>query len=264
MAVKRALRYGVYALASLLGAAAFVAPLLRPPEGSAARADAPLLLTALLGLAFLALLLEAQSGAGEARMMALLGALVAVNAGLRFVENVIPGPGGFSPIFFLILVSGYVFGARPGFLMGALTMFVSALLTGGVGPWLPAQMLAAGWVGMSAPLARPLTAGRPRLALAWLTGLGIVWGFVYGALLNLWFWPYAVGAPGQSWQAGLGAAEAWRRYAAFYLATSLGWDALRAAGTAALMVVLGPATLRVLSRFRARTLFVHVGSTQEM
>ena len=40
--------------------------------------------------------------------------------------------------------------------MGALTLFTSAIITGGVGPWLPGQMFVAGWVGMSVRLlARP-------------------------------------------------------------------------------------------------------------
>ncbi len=259
MALKTGLRSAVCLLGSLLGAAAFLAPVLQTAPGSGKRADAPLLLSILLTLAFLALLLEARSGAGEARLMALLGVLVAINAGLRFAETAIPGPGGFSPVFFLILLSGYVFGARFGFLMGALTLFVSALMTGGVGPWLPAQMLAAGWVGMSAPLGKPLFSGHPRLEIAYLSLLGILWGFVYGALLDLWFWPFAAGPAGQSWQPGLGAGETLRRYAAFYLLTSLGWDALRAAGTAALMLLLGPAALRVLQRFQARMVWAREG-----
>ncbi|RME35521.1 MAG: ECF transporter S component, partial [Deltaproteobacteria bacterium] len=141
------LRYLLYLLAALAGVLAFLGPFLWPANAPDSLRS-PLALTVLLGLAFLALLLEAQSQVRGAQTLALLGTLVALNAALRFVETVIPGPGGFSPVFFLILLVGYVFGARLGFLMGALTLFVSALLTGGVGPWLPAQMFAAGWVGM--------------------------------------------------------------------------------------------------------------------
>ena len=49
-----------------------------------------------------------------------------------------------------LILGGYVFGARFGFLFGAFALLVSALITGGVGPWLPYQMFAAGWMGLSA------------------------------------------------------------------------------------------------------------------
>ncbi|GAB4522631.1 MAG: ECF transporter S component [Anaerolineales bacterium] len=250
------MRFLVYLLAGLLGLAAFIAPFLRPSAGSA-QARSPLVLTLLLLLAFLALALETQAQAAGTQALALLGSLVALNAGLRFVETVLPGPGGFSPIFFLILLVGYVFGARLGFLMGALTLFVSALFTGGVGPWLPAQMFAAGWVGMSAPLVRPLVrplaARWPRTEVYALAALGVVWGFVFGAVMNLWFWPLAVGPAEQSWQAGLSLRQAVGRYVTFYAVTSFGWDAMRAAGNAALILLLGPATLHALRRFQSRT-----------
>ena len=65
--------------------------------------------------------------------------LVAVNATLRFLEVALPGPGGFSPIFPLIVLAGYVFGGRFGFLMGALTLLVSAIVTGASGPGCPTR-----------------------------------------------------------------------------------------------------------------------------
>ena len=43
------------------------------------------------------------------------------------------------------------------------TLFASALLTGGVGPWLPFQMLGAGWVGFVAGLPAARRAGRREL-----------------------------------------------------------------------------------------------------
>ena len=98
----------------------------------------------------MALVLEAQGRAMNAKLIALLGMLIAVNSALRFAETALPGPGGFTPVFMLIILTGYVFGARVGFLMGALSLLASAFVTGGVGPWLPYQMFTAGWMGMSA------------------------------------------------------------------------------------------------------------------
>jgi energy-coupling factor transport system substrate-specific component len=42
------------------------------------------------------------------------------------------------------------------------------------------------------------------------------------------------------------------RYARFYLVTSLGFDALRAAGNVVLMLALGGPILRLLERYRSR------------
>src|SRR5512136_1859611 len=143
----------------------FFLPAVQQQEGFGAMrtGEMPLMMTFLLGLCLVALLFEAQGPMVNTKLVALLGILVAINSALRFIETAIPGPGGFTPIFFLIILVGYVFGGRVGFLMGALTLLVSALVTGGVGPWLPAQMFTAGWVGMSTPLLRPIVeALRPR------------------------------------------------------------------------------------------------------
>ena len=254
----------IYALSTGLGVTAFLYPFFLPAAqseamGQAHAGDAPLLLSVLVAVCFGALLVEVQGQAGSAKMVALLGILVSINALLRFVEVAIPGPGGFSPVFFLIVVTGYVHGGRFGFLMGSLTMLVSALITAGMGPWLPYQMFTAGWVGLTAPLIRPLVRlvrgqGRWREVLA-LAIFGGVWGLIFGSVMNLWFWPYAVGPGGQYWQPGMEVIEVARRYAAFYLATSLVWDAMALIGNAALTLAFGLPTLRALRRFQQRFAF---------
>lgn len=254
----RLLDFGIYGLCSAIGALAFlypfIAPTLRQPASGQAHAnDAPLILTLLVSLCFMALLLEAQRQAVNAKFVALLGVLVSLNAMLRFLETAIPAPGGFSPIFFLIVLTGYVYGGRFGFLMGAMTLAASALISGAVGPWLPYQMFTASWLGLSAPLCRPaarLLGGRFEVAL--LAAFAGLWGLIYGVVINIWFWPFAIGPAEQYWQPGISLGDTLRRYVAFYLATSLLWDALRAAGNVFLVLALGAPTLRALRRFKRR------------
>lgn len=271
--IQRLLSGAIYALSTAIGIAAFLAPFFAPivqqsAQPQAGAATAPLLLTALVGLCFLALLFEVQGSELSAKSVALLGILVALNSVLRFAEVAVPGPGGFSPIFMLIILTGYVFGGQFGFLMGTMTLLVSGVITGGVGPWLPYQMFAAGWVGLSAPLLRlviPLLGGegRPlhssgfRGELIALALFGALWGFAYGAVMNLWFWPYAGGPAQQYWTPGTGLAETLRRYLAFYVLTSLVWDAFGAAGNVLLILAFGAPIVRALRRFRDRLGFVY-------
>lgn len=223
----------------------------------------PMMMTLLLGLCLLVLLFEAQGPMVNTKLIALLGILVAINSALRFIETAIPGPGGFTPIFFLIILVGYVFGGRVGFLMGALTLLVSALVTGGVGPWLPAQMFTAGWVGMSTPLLRPMVKAFSTKQVKWSTPtinpeiillafFGLLWGFLYGAIMNLWQWPFITGPQNQSFTAGLGFMATLQHYLAFYLVTSLVWDVVAAIGNVLLLIAFGAPALRALRRFRQR------------
>lgn len=263
---ERLLTAVIYTLTTLAGVAAFLYPFWLPLAQQTAGAgqqahagDAPLVLTLLVGLAFVVLLLEVQSQAVSAKTVALLGVLVAVNALLRFAEVAVPGPGGFSPIFFLIVLTGYVFGARLGFLMGVLTLLVSAVITGSVGPWLPYQMFTAGWMGMAAALCRLPVRGLgwqgQRGEVALLALFGGLWGLLYGIIMNIWFWPFIAGPEMQSWAPGMGPLDALRRYAAFYVATSLLWDVMGLAGNVALIGAFGGATLKVLRRFHSRFAF---------
>jgi energy-coupling factor transport system substrate-specific component len=77
-------------------------------------------------------------------------------------------------------------------------------------------------------------------------------GLFFGIVINLWFWPYMTGPADQYWQAGVGLAETVRRYAVYYLATSLLWDVFAVAGNVLLVMVFGAATLRALRRFQQR------------
>jgi energy-coupling factor transport system substrate-specific component len=242
--------------------APFFLPFLRQTNNpnQAHTQDSPFVLTFLVGMIFLVLLFEVQGQAMGARFVALLGILVSINTVLRFAEVIIPLPGGFSPIFFLIVLTGYVFGGRFGFLMGALSLLVSAIVTGSVGPWLPSQMLVAGWVGLSAPLCRQpmrlLANSNRRIEVAILAVFASFWGFLYGAIMNLYFWPYVSGPVDQYWQPGITLGETLQRYAVFYLTTSFAWDSIRAIGNLLLVAAFGLPALQALRRFESRFRFV--------
>jgi energy-coupling factor transport system substrate-specific component len=254
----RAAGAALLAFSVVVGMAAFFYPFVVPVVGGGAEVSraplAPIVLGLVAALAAAMTLADHAdavfSGGGAGKRIALLATLVAIDAALRLV----PSFAGASPIFALMLIAGAVFGARFGFLMGAATLLLSAALTGGIGPWLPYQMLGAGWVGLSGGLVP--RRGPLRARVAALAALGVIWGFLFGAVVNLYSWPFA--APGLQtdaglfWHPGLSAGESIRRYAAFYLATSFAYDLFRAIGNAALIAVAGAPAVRLLERYRRR------------
>ncbi|MCP4425766.1 MAG: ECF transporter S component [Chloroflexi bacterium] len=246
----------IYTLSAIIGVAAFAYPFVLPQTAvsdAAHAADAPVLTMLLIIASLGVLLVEVQGQAVSAKVVAALGVLVAISGVLRFVEVILPIPGGFSPIFAPIILVGYVFGARFGFLMGTMTMLASALVTGMVGPWLPYQMFIAGWVGLTAGWLPHVSQSRWQMALLVVFGFG--WGLLFGAIMNLYFWPFVTDGRATSWQPGNGLGDGFSRYTAFYLITSLVWDLGRALGNAAFILVLGMPTVRALARFRDRFQF---------
>ena len=215
--------------------------------------EASLLLALIVGGSLVITVAELVGGPGagnHARSVALLGALVAIDATLRLVPSFL----GASPIFALIVLVGYVFGSRFGFVMGTLTLLLSAAITAGVGPWLPFQMLCTGWVGLASGWLPRWKSARAELVTA--AAFGAASGLAYGALMNLYLWPFA--APGVTrdvglyWSPALSVVESIEHYAAFYVATSLVHDVTRAIATAFLIVAAGRPVLRLLRRFHAR------------
>jgi len=145
-----------------------------------------------------------------------------------------------------------------GFVLGALAVLVGAFLTGGIGPWAPFQMIAAGWVGYGAG-ALPRASGRPERVM--LAGYGLVASLLFGLVMNLWFWPFlASGVPaGMGFVPGAPVTANLSHYAAFYLATSLGWDLPRGILTAVLVMVAGRPVLASLRRGTRRAAFGATG-----
>lgn len=255
----------ILALSGVLGLWALARPFLEPAATAAARAadaarasaraeDAALVFVLLAALCAVTVVAALETRRADARTVAALGVLLALNAVLRLV----PGPAGFSATFLLPILCGYALGPAFGFLLGTLTIVVSAVLAGGLGPWVPFQMLAAGWVGLASGWL-PDLGRRPRLELAALAAWGAAAGILYGALVNLWFWPFltagAAGTAGVTWEPGMDLHAAAARYGVFYLATSLWWDLGRSIGNAALVLLAGRPVLRLLRRFAERFRF---------
>ncbi|MEU7042653.1 ECF transporter S component [Streptomyces varsoviensis] len=255
----KAIRLGPRSVAALvlisaIGVAAFGWPLLADSaSGLAHSKDAPWLFAALLPL-LLAVVVATIADTGlDAKAIAMLGVLAAAGAALRPLGA---GTAGIEPMFFLMVLSGRVLGPGFGFVLGAVSMFASALLTGGVGPWMPFQMLSMGWVSMGAGLLPGPDRMRGRRELAMLAAYGAVASLLYGTVMNLQGWPYIGGlTSGVSFVPGDPLPDNLARFIAYCLATSLGWDLPRAGVTIALTLALGPTLLKALRRATRRAAF---------
>ncbi|MFC5906298.1 ECF transporter S component [Streptacidiphilus monticola] len=247
------------ALTSAVAVVAFGWPLLASPgSGLAHGGDAPWLFAALLPLLIAVVIAQVAEGrdAGQpgldAKAVALLGVLAAAGAALRPLGA---GTAGLEPTFFLMVLSGRVLGPGFGFVLGNLSLFASALLTGGVGPWLPFQMLAMGWVCLGAGL---LPGGRRGRGERWLLAVyGALAAECYGLVMDLQGWPWIAGlGSGISFQAGAPLSENLPRFLVYHLTTAMGWDLPRSALTAVLCLTLGRPVLLTLRRATRRAAFV--------
>jgi energy-coupling factor transport system substrate-specific component len=241
---------------SVVGLAAFLYPFLLSEAGAndetlAHAKDAPLVFALVVMLTLVLVLTELTRDRLNAKTVSLLSVVIVAAAALRIPTL----PAGANAFFFLVITAGYVFGPRLGFLVGAGGFFLSAFITGGVGPWLPFQMFAAGWCGMTAgwfaTALTPLRA-RPLLEIGALALFGAAWGFAFGAIMNLWFWPFVAQGESVSWRPGLGLQETLQHYWSFYLLTSAGWDVWRAIANAALILAAGRPVIDLLTRYRDR------------
>ncbi|MEU7346871.1 ECF transporter S component [Streptomyces bacillaris] len=241
-------------LVSAVGVVAFGWPLLAGADSGLAHAqDAPWLFAALLPLLVAVVVATIAESGMDAKAVAMLGVLAAVGAALRPLGA---GTAGLEPMFFLMVLSGRVLGPGFGFVLGSVTMFASALLTGGVGPWMPFQMLSMGWFTMGAGLLPGPDRLRGRAELAMLAVYGAVAAFAYGTIMNLYGWTIIPGlTSGISFVAGDPLHENLVRFLAYCVATSLGWDLGRAVLTVVLTLTIGPTLLKALRRATRRAAF---------
>lgn len=240
------------AVASVTGLLAFTWPLLvTPGAGLSDATQAPLVLAVVL-LGVLAVVLTALADGGlDAKGVAVLGLLSAVGAVVRPLSA---GTAGVELVFVVIVLGARVLGPGFGFALGSTTILTSALLTGGVGPWLPFQMLAASWVGLGAGLLPRRFRGG--LEVAVVAAYGAVAALGFGLLMNLAFWPFQLGgATALSFVAGAPVAENLQRFALYTAMTSLGWDVGRAVTTVVGIGLLGRPFLHALRRTATRAAF---------
>jgi energy-coupling factor transport system substrate-specific component len=205
---------------------------------------------ALMPLMLVLVLVEFAAGDISTKQLAVLGVLIALNAVIRTLGA---GTAGIETAFFLIIIGAYVLGSGFGFILGSASLLVSALLVGGIGPWLPFQMMAAGLVGIGAGVLPKFKS--PWAAVTTMILYAIVAAFAYGALMTMWNWPFLAGAGGAlSYEAGAPLLENLTRFIQYELVTGgLLWDAGRAVTTSVLIALSGKVLLATLSRVASRT-----------
>ena len=238
----------VLAIASLFSIAGFVWPFFYAGE------DLPrtqFFFWIAIFAAIVLVILEISSAGLDAKTVALLGVLAALISALRPLGA---GAVGIEPMWFVLILSARVFGASFGFLLGIISMFASALLTGGLGPWLGYQMFAAAWIGMAAGLLPKKVSGKSEMGM--LLVFGACAAGVFGLLMDLQFWPWALGSNTQlSYIPGGSISENFGRFITFHFASAMAWDIPRAIFTSVLIAFTGPAVLSALRRTYTRAAF---------
>ena len=244
---------------SVAGLLMFVWPLLVRVRVDAPTLQPPFNFVLLLPVVIVVCLAEFTEGGMDAKVLAMLGVLTAINAVMRGLSA---GLAGVELVFFLLILGGRVFGPGFGFVLGCTSLFASALLTAGVGPWLPYQMLASAWVGMGAGLLPRRVTGKAEIAM--LVVYGIVAAYAFGLIMNMSSWPFTLGiavaghSGGLSFVPGDPVVENLHRFAVYTLLTSTGsWDTGRAITNTIALVVLGPAVLTTLRRAVRRATVTH-------
>jgi energy-coupling factor transport system substrate-specific component len=239
---------------TVAGLAMFSWPLLIPVRVEDGMVStSPFIFIAILPLLVFLVLAQISEKGMDAKALAILGVLSAINAALRPLGA---GTGGIETVFFLLILAGRVFGPGFGFVLGCTSLFASALLTAGVGPWMPFQMLASAWIGMGAGLLPNSIFGRMirgKWEILMLVIYGIFTAYFFGMIMNLWFWPYLigpsmVGTTELAYIPGGSLIDNLRRFLVFSLITSTAvWDTGRAITNSVLLVLVG---LPVLAAFR--------------
>lgn len=217
-------------LVFLIGLAAVFIPVfyMDNPDGFMNWGLAATLIAILAVLAFFFEFNLSSVGSKEIALVAILGTMSAV---LRIPFAALPS---IQPSTYLIICSGYVFGPVAGFMVGALTALVSNFFLG-QGPWTPFQMLAWGFLGAAAAYLRYLRLGRLGLVI-----IGIIAGYLYGWLMNTWYWASFIYP------------LTWRTFLTYQL-TSILFDTLHAIGNALFLSLFGMKTIDILERFKLRS-----------
>jgi energy-coupling factor transport system substrate-specific component len=202
--------------------------------------------------ALLLLMISVSNKELDSKSIALLAVLSALIAALRPMGT---GAVGIEPMWFVLILSARVFGPSFGFLLGTISMFLSAILTGGLGPWVAYQSFAAGWIGLGVALIPRNVRGKAEiLALALY---GIIAAAFFGIAMDLQFWPWTLGADTQlSYVAGAAPSTNFSNFISYHFLSAMAWDIPRAIFTASLIVITAKPVLHTLRRAHTRAAFM--------
>lgn len=115
----------------------------------------------------------------QARELVIISALCAIAVAGRIAFFMLPQ---FKPVIALVIISGLCFGGEAGFLVGAVTAFVSNFFFG-QGPWVPWQMFALGIIGFIAGVIFNKKSLRKNKTLLCIFGF-IATIVIYGGIMN--------------------------------------------------------------------------------
>lgn len=246
----RLIRQLVFIALNLFGFILFTWPLVLPVETSLLENLASATwLAALLGIAAILILgMQISDRLLDSKSIAIAAVLVGLISALRLLGA---GAIGLEPMWFLLILAARALDAQLGWSIAMLSMLVSAFLTGGIGPWLPFQIFAAGWIALGVKVIPNSIRGRFELLL--LAGYAALASLFFGVLMDLQLWPWLFGTQTQlSFIPGGSLTENLSRFLLFHLATALSWDLPRAILTATLILISGRAILTSLRRAQFR------------
>lgn len=187
----------------------------------------------------------------DSKTIAILAVLTAVIAAFRPLGA---GAIGIEPMWFILILSARVFGAYFGFILGATSMLLSAVLTGGIGPWLSYQVFAAAGVGVGVALIPKSLRGRGEIAALFIYAL--IASELFGIAMDLQFWPWSLGRGTQlSYIPGAPLATNLNHFITYHFTASMAWDIPRAVFTSLLIVIAAPAVLNTLRRAHVKAAF---------
>ena len=202
--------------------------------------------------ALLLLMISASNKELDSKSIALLAVLSALIAALRPMGT---GAVGIEPMWFVLILAARVFGPSFGFLLGTISMFLSAILTGGLGPWVAYQSFAAGWIGLGVALIPKGLRGKSEVFALALYGVAAA-GF-FGIAMDLQFWPWTLGSDTQlSYVAGAALSTNFSHFISYHFLSAMAWDIPRAIFTASLIVMTAKPVLHTLRRAHTRAAFM--------
>jgi energy-coupling factor transport system substrate-specific component len=230
--------------------AGFLWPFFAPSDSAADKASWFFLAAAPIAIALVLLLLTQQELGSK--NIAFLGILTALIAAIRPLGI---GAIGIEPMWFALILASRAMGPSFGFLLGSMSMLLSALLTGGIGPWLSYQIFAAALIGY---LTGVIPSGlRGRSEILALALYGALAAELFGILMDLQFWPWTLGRNTQlSYQPGAPLSENLSHFFSYHFVSALAWDIPRALVTVILISITGQAVLQALRRARQKASFV--------